>query len=396
MTITYGKSVHGKEEINSVVKVLKTSTQMGINVKNFERKISNLFSKKHGIMVNSGSSALFLAIKIFNFKKNSNVITPVFTFGTTVAAILENKLIPNFVDIRKDTYCIDENKIEKQINSKTVAICVPNLIGNLPNWEQIKSIAKKNKLFIIEDSADTLGAKINNKYSGHFSDVSITSFYGSHIINCAGNGGMLCTSDKKLADDARIYRSWGRSSSLFKNSEDINKRLNYKLDGIRYDAKFIFEKIGYNFEPSEIGAAFGLVQLKKLKENIKIRNRNYKLHFDFLSKYPELFILPNVLPNVRTNFLAFPIQIKENTKIIRNELQKFLEENKIQTRVIFTGNILRQPGFKNIKYLSENGKFHNADTVMKNGMLIGCHQGLSIQNIKFIHKKIKKFIKNKL
>tara|TARA_B100000029_G_C17580902_1_gene959638 strand:+ start:493 stop:1683 length:1191 start_codon:yes stop_codon:yes gene_type:complete len=396
MTITYGKSVHGKEEISAVLKVLKSSTQMGKNVNNFEKKISSLFSKKHGIMVNSGSSALFLAIKVLNLKNNYNVITPVFTFGTTVASIIQNGLIPNFIDIEKDTYCIDVNKIEKQIDSKTIAICVPNLIGNLPDWKKIKFLAKKYKLFIIEDSADTINAKINNKSTGSYSDISITSFYGSHIINCAGNGGMLCTSDKNFADEARIYRSWGRSSSLFRDSENINKRLNYKLDGINYDAKFIFEKIGYNFEPSEIGAAFGLVQIKKLSENIKIRNKNFNAHYKFLEKYNDIFVLPKILPDVKTNFLAFPIQFKENSKLKRNELQKFLEKNKIQTRVIFTGNILRQPGFKKIKYISHNKNYNNADTVMRNGMLIGCHHGLSNNDINFIHKKITKFIEMKL
>ena len=395
MTITYGKSVHGNEEIAAVLKVLKNSTQMGKNVISFEKKISTLFSKKHGIMVNSGSSALFLAFKVLNLKKQFNVITPVFTFGTTVAAIIENGLIPNFIDIEKDTYCIDVNKIERQINSKTIAICVPNLIGNLPDWKQIHFLAKKYKLFVIEDSADTLNAKINNKSSGFYSDISITSFYGSHIINCAGNGGMLCTSDKNFADDAKVYRSWGRSSSLFKDSENINKRLNYKLDGINYDAKFVFEKIGYNFEPSEIGAAFGLVQLKKLSENIKIRNKNFNSHYKFLQKYDDIFVLPKVLPGVKTNFLAFPIQFKEKSNLNRNNLQKFLEKNKIQTRVIFTGNILRQPGFKNIKHMSYNKIFKNADAVMKNGMLIGCHQGLINKDINFIHKKISEFIKNK-
>ena len=393
MTITYGKSIHGKEEINAVLEVLKTSTQMGNKVGNFEKKISTLFNKKNGIMVNSGSSALFLAIKVLNLPENSNVITPVFTFGTTVGAIIQNNLIPNFVDINYNTYCIDVDAIENSIDSNTSAICVPNLIGNLPNWEIIREIANKHNLHVIEDSADTLGAKFNFKSTGFYSDISITSFYGSHIINCAGNGGMLCTSNNKWSDDAKVLRSWGRSSSLLNDSENIENRLNYSLDNIAYDAKFVFEKIGYNFEPSEMGAAFGLVQLSKLNENVKIRKKNFDKHYKFVSEYQDLFIKPKVLEESDTSFLAFPLQLKNDNKFKRNDLQLFLEKKDIQTRVIFTGNILRQPGFKKIKYISKNSQFTNADKVMKNAILIGCHQGLKENDLEYIHKSIIEFIK---
>ena len=169
----------------------------------------------------------------------------------------------------------------KKISKKTKAIMVPNLIGNIPNWKVIKNIAKKYDLKIIEDSADTLGAKINSKSTGNYSDVSITSFYGSHIISCAGNGGMFLTNDKKLYDRAKVIRSWGRMSTLYKDSENIKNRLNIKLRGFDYDKKFVFSEIGYNFEPSEVGASFGLVQLKKFNNFNRIRNYNFNLHLDF-------------------------------------------------------------------------------------------------------------------
>ena len=392
MKITYGQSVHGKEEIEAVVKTIKKSTQMGENVDKFERKIAKILNKKNGVMVNSGSSALYLSNKIIQLPKNSQVITPVLTFATTVSSLLQNNLIPSFIDVELDTYCIDANKIEKQINKNTKAICVPNLIGNLPNWKKIRKIANKHNLIVIEDSADTLGAKIDNKYSGYYSDISITSFYGSHVINCAGNGGMLCASNQDWIRDAKILRSWGRSSSILKNSENIRDRLNYKLGNINYDAKFVFEKVGYNFEPSEIGAAFGLVQLKNLNKNSRIRKRNFNKHLNFISNYEDIFIKPKILKGVSTNFLAFPLQIKNNNKIKRKNLQLFLEEKGIQTRVIFTGNILRQPGFKKIKYHSIYNNFNNADNIMKNGILIGCHHGLSEKSIDTIHKTIKTFI----
>ena len=396
MTITYGKSIHGKEEINAVLEVLKTSTQMGKKVRNFENKISTLFNKKNGIMVNSGSSALFLAFKVLNLPENSNVITPVFTFGTTVGAIIQNNLIPNFVDINYNTYCIDVDAIENSIDSNTSAICVPNLIGNLPNWEIIREIANKHNLHVIEDSADTLGAKFNSKSTGFYSDISITSFYGSHIISCAGNGGMFLTNNRDYYKKANVLRSWGRMSSIIKNSENINERLGIKLKGIEYDRKFVFSEIGYNFEPSEISASFGLIQLKKFKGFNKIRNRNFNLHFNFFTNYKEFFIQPKIKKNISTNFLAYPLILKENNIFSRKQLQIYLEKNKIQTRPIFSGNILRHPAFENLNFAqNKRGSFKSSDYIMRNGLLIGCHQGLTERHMNYIHKIVNIFIKKK-
>ena len=154
------------------------------------------------------------------------------------------------------------------INKRTKAICIPNLMGNYPNWEKIQEIAKKNNLLILEDSADIIGSKYKNKKPGYYSDITISSFYVMHIINCAGNGGFICTNNSKYAKKISLLRSWGRSSSLFADSENIENRFNVAIDNIEYDAKFIFEEIGYNLEPSEIGSAFGLEQYKKLRKII--------------------------------------------------------------------------------------------------------------------------------
>jgi CDP-6-deoxy-D-xylo-4-hexulose-3-dehydrase len=391
--ISYGKSIHGREEINAVVSVLKNSTQMGKNVLEFEQKISKLFSKKYGIMFNSGSSALLVAFEILNLPKNSEVITPVLTFGTTISSMLKASLKPVFVDVKKETLNIDEELIEKKITKKTSAICVPNLIGNLPNWQKIYKIAKRYNLKLIEDSADTLGAKINGKSSGNYSDISITSFYGSHIINGAGNGGMLCVNSKKFYQEATLLRSWGRSSSIFKeNSESVKNRFNVKVDGIEYDKKFIFEKLGYNLEPSEISAAFGLVQLKKLSQNIKKRIDNFNTHLDFFKKHEKFFICPEILKGVKTAWLAFPFLLKPNKFFSRRDLQIYLENKGVQTRVIFTGNILRQPCMKNFRKILKKENFYNADYVMKYGMMIGCHHGLGSKEIKKINSHLKDFI----
>mgnify|MGYP003951181633 CR=1 FL=1 len=390
--ISYGKNVYDNKEINAVIKTLKKTTQMGESVSSFEKKVSKIFSKKYGLMVNSGSSALILALKVMSFKKESEIIAPSLNFGTAVSSIMLNNLNPILVDCKIDTLQIDPNKIEKKISKKTKAILVPNLIGNIPDWKKIRKIANKYKLMIIEDSADTLGGMVDGKSTGIYSDISITSFYGSHIISCAGNGGMFLTNNKDFFQKAKVLRSWGRMSTLIKDSENINRRLNIKLKGFDYDKKFIFSEVGYNFEPSEIGASFGLVQLKKFKHFSNVRNRNFKLHYDFFKKLKNYFIVPKIEKNVKTNFLAYPIILKNNVNFSRKKLQIYLEKNNIQTRPIFSGNILRHPAFRNlISSKNKLNSFKNSDYIMKNGLLIGCHQDLSMKNISYIHSTILNF-----
>ena len=394
LRVPYGLSVHGNEEIRAVTKVLRSNTQMGKNVSNFENKVAKLFSKKYGLMVNSGSSALMLAMETLNFPKGSEIITPALTFSTTVGYIVRNNWVPVFVDVEEGTYCINENKIKDLITKKTKAIVAPHLMGNIVNWKKISPMLKKKGILIVEDSADTLGATHKNKSTGHYADISITSFYGSHIINCAGNGGMVCFNDKAKYTKAKLLRSWGRSSSLFdEKSEKIENRFNIKLDGIIYDKKFVFEKIGHNLEPSELGAAFGLVQLKKLKTNLRKREINFNLHSKFLKKYSEHFILPKQLPHSKSGWLAYPITITKKAPFSRTQMQIFLEKKNIQTRVVFTGNILRQPGFKNIKAKKNKNGYPEADNVMRNGILIACHHGLTNKMINHIHGSIDEFMK---
>ena len=390
-------TVHGKEEINAVVNVLKTSTQMGKNVRLFEKKVSSLFDKKYGLMVNSGSSAIMLAMEAINFPKGSEIITPVLTFSTTVSYIVKNDLVPVFVDVKEGTYCIDERDIVKLITKKTRAILAPHLMGNIVNWSKIKRLIKGKNILIIEDSADTLGATLNGKSTGNLADVSITSFYGSHIINCAGNGGMVCFNKKKYYQKAKLLRSWGRSSSLFdEQSEKIENRFNIKLEGIRYDKKFVFEEIGHNLEPSELGAAFGLMELKKLKKNLSTREKNFNLLTNYFEKYKDFFILPKKLKNSKSGWLAYPLTIKDDAPFTRTEMQVFLEKRNIQTRVVFTGNILRQPGFKKIKCKKSSKGFPNADRVMRNGILIACHHGLTKEMLLHLKSSISLFMQRKL
>lgn len=375
--VPYGTTVHGQEEIDAVVHVLRTTTQMSTHVRELESKVAALYDKKYGIGVNSGSSALYLAADLLNFEPGTEILTPALTFSTTVAPQIKKSWVPAFLDVEEGTYNVDVNKVEEMITPKTKAMIIPNLIGNLPDWKVLREIADKHQLFVLEDSADTLGAEINGKSSGRFTDMSTTSFYGSHIINCAGNGGMLCVNSEAYMNRGKLLRSWGRSSSLFVESEKIENRFNVEIEGIPYDAKFVFEEPGYNIEPSEMGAAFGLVQLSKLQSNIDLRTQHYHRLRQFFEKYEEFFILPNQLPDSRTAWLAFAVTIHDTAPFIRRDLQIFLEKRNIQTRTVFTGNILRQPGFKNCAHKGRKDGYPEADKVMRGGMLMACHHGLN-------------------
>jgi CDP-6-deoxy-D-xylo-4-hexulose-3-dehydrase len=394
--IYYGKAVYDNKEIKAVLDVLKNSSLTlidGPKVKKLEKTVSKLFGKKYGLMVNSGSSANLLGLSSFNFKKGSEVITPNLTFSTTVAPIYQLGLIPHFIGVEKDKFIADPTHIEKCINKKTVAIMIPNLLGNIADWKRINQIAKKYKLKVIEDSADTIGYSINGNNTGKLSDIVTNSFYASHIINGAGTGGIVCFNDYKYYERAKLLRGWGRSSAIFNESENINKRFNLKISGIDYDSKYIFSDFGYNFLPSELSAAFALEQIKKLKNNIKIRNKNFEYLKKFFGKHNKFFKLPKQNQGVKTPWLAFPLVLLENKSFNRKELQIFFEKNKIQTRTIFTGNILRQPVMKNRKYKKYQGCEVVADDVMKNGILLGCHQGMKNSELKYICNTFEKFLK---
>ncbi|MDR6266702.1 aminotransferase class I/II-fold pyridoxal phosphate-dependent enzyme [Roseobacter sp. N2S] len=393
MRVNYGQTVHGEDEIEAVVKVLRTSTQMGDNVRAMQTGVAELFAKKHGIMVNSGSSANYVAIEILGLAEGDEVITPALTFATTVAPIVRNRLIPSFVDVEEGTYNIDVDAIEAMITPKTKAVMIPSLIGNLPDWIRIKEIADQHGLMVVEDSADTLGATINGASTGLHSDISTTSFYGSHVINAAGNGGMICINDESLARKATLLRSWGRTSSLFVESETIENRFNVEVEGFSYDAKFLFEDLGYNVEPSEMGAAFGRVQLSKLDKNIKAREENFRQQLAFFKAFEEWFVLPRQLPNSRTGWLSFPITVRENAPFTRRDMQIYFEQKDIQTRPVFTGNILRQPAMKGVAVKTGSGGYPVADDVMRGGVLLACHHGLDQPQIDYMHETFTDFAK---
>jgi CDP-6-deoxy-D-xylo-4-hexulose-3-dehydrase len=392
--IFYAKASYGQKEIDAVIKVLKNPLTLmdGKNVRTFEKKVASLFGKKYALMVNSGSSANLLALQCLDLKKNSEIITPLLTFSTTVAPIYQLGFIPSFVDIERNTYLINVEEIEKSINNKTKAILIPNLLGNIPDWKKIHVIAKKYNLKVIEDSADTIGYKYQNGNTGNLSNIVTCSFYASHIVTGAGFGGIICFNDKKLYNKAKLLRGWGRTSAINKESEEISQRFNIKLAGFDYDSKYIFQEFGYNFLPSEISAAFAIEQLKKLNSNLKKRKKIFLFIKNYLHlKLKKYFYVPEQLKTVQTGWLAFPLLIKNSNSIKRKELQVFLEKNSIQTRTIFSGNILKQPLMKKKKYKVVKKKNYEADYIMKNGILIGCHNSMTKSELRYLCEKISKF-----
>ena len=415
--VPYGLSVHGKEEAKAVFDVVNEHrTAMGRETKAFENKIAELFGKKYGVMVNSGSSANLLALEILNLPPGSEIITPALTFNTTLSPIIQKGFVPVFVDVEHGTYLIDINKTEAAITKKTRALMIPSLIGNIPNMARLQKIAKKHSLYFIEDSCDTLGGTFNGKPTGFYSDISTTSFYGSHVINGAGGGGMISINNPVWRDQLMVLRGWGRTSSLFADSENMEERFVTKLNDVHYDGKFIFTEFGYNFLPMEISAAFGLVQLKKFPKFSALRNNNFQKLFHFFAGYPEFFELPVTNSQVKTNWLAFPLSIKKHSPFSRFELVTHLEKNNIQTRPIFTGNILSQPifnsaKFKNMDYKSISSLIYGkqvrsavkrnkqnaypvADQVMTHSFVVGCHQGLNLKHLNYLKRTFQNFLES--
>src|SRR3989344_4331017 len=387
--IYYTLAVYGDEEKKAVAEALdKGWLGLGNYSAEFAKQIATIFGKKTGVLVNSGSSGTFLALKILDLPPRSEVITTACTFATTLAAILHNNLMPVLADSELGTYNLDLNKLPRMLSKKTKAIILPHTLGSLNDMKALQTFCKKHKLYFIEDSCDTIGGKFAGKPTGSFADISVCSFYASHNITAGGGGGILCMNDDKLIAKALAYRDWGRFGD---DNEDVNERFNLHIDGIPYDRKFLYSVVGFNLKPTEIQAAFGLVQLEKLASFNARRRRNYNRLKTSLAKYNKYFVLPSDLPKAEAYWLAFPITLKDGVPFSRLDLLKHLETNHIQTRLLFAGNILRQPAFRNIPHRVV-GKLTNADKIMKDTFVIGCHHGLTDEMIDYIGKVFDDFL----
>ena len=367
---------YGEEEIQAVVECLRSGWLAGFGPKSieFEERIAKHFGKKYGVFVNSGSSACLLALASLQLPKGTKVITPACTFSTTLAPIIQLGLVPVFVDVDLNTYVANVDEVLAAITDEVKSLMLPNLIGNKPDWKAIKeglAVMGREDIILIEDSADTV------TYTPE-TDIATTSFYASHVITAGGSGGMVMFNDEKLRNVSLQFRDWGRMGD---NSEIMADRFNHSVDGIPYDHKFLYGVLGYNFKSSEMNAAFGLVQLERFKDFEGIRRANIERYLENLKDVQEI-ILPD--DSIKPNWLAIPLQTEK-----RYELLNFLEDNNVQTRVTFAGNVTRHPVYR--EYLQE---FTNSDIIMKNGFLLGAHHGMTIEDVDYVCDKIKEFFAN--
>jgi CDP-6-deoxy-D-xylo-4-hexulose-3-dehydrase len=302
-------------------------------------------------------------------------------------------LVPVFVDVEPDTYQIDVAQIESAIGPRTRAILAPNLIGNCPDWDVIRKIADAHGLQVVEDSCDCLGATLHGTPTGTRSDISLTSFALSHIITAAGTGGMVCVDDDELLDRALLLRRWGRRSEpkLF-GSKKGDMRFFSEIDGIEYDDLFIFDEVGWNFEPAEISAAFGVVQMQKLPQNLARRQRNFALLTEFFAQYRDVFVLPRTTPGIETGWHMFPIMIRPESGVRRAAFQEHMEAQGIDTRMVWTGNVTRQPAFADKEFRVAPGGLANADRVMETGLILPCNHAIDDEGIEYVCHHAREFL----
>lgn len=383
--VLYAGSVHDEAEIDAVVEVLRSGPsafRIGRRVREFEQQVAELFGKASGLAVNSGSSALYVAVELLDLPKGAEVLTSVLTFSTDVSSLVRAGLVPVFVDVEPNTYNVDVDAMERLIGPDTKAMLVPNLVGNAPDWDRLRELADRHGLLVIEDSCDALGATLRGTPTGTRSDLSVTSFAASHIITAAGNGGMVLLDDEALRDRGLLLRRWGRSSEVqFYGSRKGDRRFLAEVDGMEYDSLFVFEELGWNFEPSELGAAFGLEQLKKLPTNYRVRQANFARYLDFFAQHPDHFDPPVQLEGLETAWLAFPFVVRPEGGLVRSELQRELEDRGIDTRMVWTGNVTRQPMMRGVEHRADPAGYPNADRIMEHALLLPCNHFLTDDDV---------------
>lgn len=390
--VYYAQPVYGEEEISAVLQALREGwLGPGKYTEEFEQKVASLFGKRFGLFVNSGTSANILAIKLAHLPPGSEVITQACTFPATLSPIVQEGLIPVFIDSHLGSYNIDLDQVEAAVSQKTKAIFISHAIGNVNDMRRLREICDRYKLVLIEDACDTIGCRFAGRPTGEYSDITTTSFYAAHNITTGGGGGMVMVDDPDLIQRARQMNNWG-SAFPSPADEDYQTRLSTRLEDTVFDGKFTYIEQTYNFKAVEMQAAFGLAQLKKLSQFNHIRTHNFQRLYEFFSRYQNHFILPQLLPEAEVFLIAFPLTIRPESFIVRRELLTFLEERKIQTRPLFAGNILKHPAYKDIPR-RVHGELKNADLIMKNSFLIGCHHGMTEEMLEYMLATFEEFLK---
>lgn len=368
----------------------------------FEIMFSEFMSKEYCILVNSGSSANLVALSSLTseklgekrLKKGDEVITVAAGFPTTVNPIIQNGLVPVFLDVDLDNYNIKLDDLEKAYSQKTRAVMVAHTLGNPIDMDKLMHFIKKHDLYLVEDCCDAVGSTYKGQMVGTFGDFATVSFYPAHHMTM-GEGGAVLTSDQELMEIATSFRDWGRDCYCAPGADNTcGRRFSMQFGEMPYgyDHKYIYTHIGYNLKITDMQAAVGLAQLKKLPDFIMKRKENFQKLNDILSEFNEYLILPFINKNTDPSWFGFPISVRENAPFSRNELTAFLEKNNIMTRLVFAGNITRQPAYLNIEK-RVIGNLENTDFVMNNTFFIGVYPGITNEMINYIQEVFCDFFK---
>lgn len=404
-TIPVNGRVFNENEIKSLVSAsLDFWLTDGEYSKKFNAKLENFLGIKFSSLVNSGSSANLVALSSLTSQKLKNrllkgdeVVTAAVGFPTTVNPIFQNNLTPVFVDCELGTYNPRYEDLISACSDKTKAIFLAHTLGNPFDVQKIKEFCVENGIWLIEDNCDALGSTFNKKFTGTFGDISTLSFYPAHHITM-GEGGAVLTNSTKLKLEIDSFRDWGRDCWCKSGHDNTcNKRFDWQLGDLPfgYDHKFTYSNIGYNLKATDLQASIGVEQLDKLENFIAIRKNNWKKIDTFLKKYEEFFIRHVKTPNSEPSWFGYAISIKENKFFNRNELVTYLNEKRIATRLMFGGNLIKQPAYKDKEYRIFND-LKNADYVMNNTFWIGVYPGINDEMLEYVFNIFEEFLNSKL
>jgi CDP-6-deoxy-D-xylo-4-hexulose-3-dehydrase len=401
--INYGGRVYDEQELIALVDAsLDFWLTMGENGLAFEEALADYLGLSHAIMVNSGSSANLAAVTTLcspqieaPLQPGDEVITPAATFPTTVAPLVQNNLVPVFVDCDLGTYNATPEQVEEAVSDRTRALFLPHTLANPCHMDRFMDTARRHNLYVLEDACDALGSRFDGKMLGTFGHLSTYSFYPAHHIT-TGEGGAVVTDDDSLAKVCVSIRDWGRDCWCDHRTRNhhgaCGKRFSYAIPGMpgTYDHKYLYSNIGYNLRPTDLQAALGLVQLKKFPTFVEARKRNFEHLYQGLQPFDEFLILPIWDQRADVCWFALPITVRDSAPFARNDLVNWLEERHIETRFLFAGNILRQPGFVDIPHRIV-GDLRNTDLVMRGTFFIGVYPGLDKARLNYMIEQFAAF-----
>jgi len=365
--------------------------------KQFEQEFARFMGVRHAMLVNSGSSANLLALTALTsplvgerrLRPGDEVITCAAGFPTTVNPILQNRLVPVFLDAHLPSYNLDVRRLEEAVSPRTRAIMVAHTLGNPFELDAVLSFARKHRLWVVEDACDAVGAEYRGQRAGSFGDVATVSFYPAHHLTM-GEGGAVLTSDPAIKKSVESFRDWGRDCWCDTGVDNTcGKRFAWQLGSLPegYDHKYTYSHIGYNLKLTDMQAAVGLAQLKKLPRFIEARRRNFERLHRALEPLADALILPEASPQSRPSWFGFPITVRDSAPLSRNALVRELEAHRIGTRLLFGGNLLHQPAYRGIEHRGV-GTLEGADQVMWSTFWVGVFPGLTEQMIDFIAQTI--------